>query len=205
MGLDTLILFVLTEAALAMSPGPAVMLAMNNGSHHGLRGVVLGGAGIELGNATWFLFSAAGLTTVLLASSTAFAVIKWVGAAYLVYLGLKLLTAPAHVPSLERDARPTGTLVLQGFITQLANPKAVLFYGALLPQFFDPALPHWPQFLLLGVLTLIIDFASLLFYGWLAWRGARLANGPRLLHWFDRLAGTFLLGAAARLALLSRA
>jgi homoserine/homoserine lactone efflux protein len=196
----TLILFALTELAMAMSPGPAVLLAMSYGSHHGLRGAAVGAAGIELGNATWFVISAAGLTTVLLASSTAFAIIKWAGAAYLVFLGLKLLFARGSVQTTAAEPVPQGALVLHGFITQMGNPKAMIFFGALLPQFIDPNAPYGLQFLVLGVMTLAIDYSALILYGWLADRGTRLASGPKLLRWFDRVAGAFLLGAGARLA-----
>lgn len=200
MDLQILALFVVTEIAMAFTPGPAVLLAMSYGTHHGLRGAAIGGAGIELGNLTWFLFSAAGLTTVLLASSTAFAVIKVLGAAYLVYLGVKMLLSRGPVPTAAGAPVPRRRLLLQGFLTQMGNPKAVIFFGALLPQFFDPAAPHGPQFLVLGVATFIIDYSALLFYGWLAHRGSQLALGRRLLHWFDRAAGAFLVGAGARLA-----
>lgn len=196
----TLILFALTEAALALSPGPAVMLAMTYGSRHGLRGAAVGGAGIELGNLTWFLFSAAGLTTILLASTTAFTIIKWAGAAYLIFLGVKLLLTRGPVQTAAGAPVPEGRLVLQGFLTQMSNPKAIIFYGALLPQFVDPTAPFALQFLVLGVVTLAIDYSSLILYGWLADRSMRLAGGPKLLQWFERVAGAFLLGAGARLA-----
>lgn len=201
MDLHTLVLFALTESAMALSPGPAVLLAMACGSRHGLRGAAVAGAGVEAGNATWFLFSAAGLTTILLASSTAFTVIKWFGAAYLVYLGVKLMRSRGPVLADAGAPVPHGRLMLQGFLTQLGNPKAVIFYGALLPQFVDPARPFALQFLVLGAMTLVIDYASLILYGWLADRGARLAGGPRLLQWFERVAGGLLLGVGARLAM----
>ena len=200
MDLHTLILFALTEAAMALSPGPAVLLAMSYGSRHGIRGAAVGAAGIELGNATWFVFSAAGLTTLLLASSTAFAIIKWAGAAYLLYLGVRLLFSRGHAPDSTTMPVPQGRLVAQGFLTQMSNPKAMIFFGALLPQFIDPAAPFAVQFLVLGVMTLAIDYSALILYGWLADRGARMAGGPKLLRWFDRVAGAFLLGAGARLA-----
>lgn len=73
-----------------------------------------------------------------------------------------------------------------------------------LPQFFDPSAPYGRQFLVLGVITLIIDYCALLVYGWLADRGARLAGGSRLSGWLDRMAGAFLVGAGARLALVAR-
>ena len=95
---------------------------------------------------------------------------------------------------------PQGALVLQGFITQMGNPKAMIFFGALLPQFIDPNAPYALQFLVLGVMTFTIDYSALLFYGWLADRGAKLASGPKLLRWFDRVAGAFLVGAGARMA-----
>ena len=199
MDLHTLILFALTEAAMALSPGPAVLLAMSYGSRHGIRGAAVGAAGIELGNLAWFVFSAAGLTTLLLASSTAFAIIKWAGAAYLLYLGVRLLFSRGHTPSATMPV-PQGRLVAQGFLTQMSNPKAMIFFGALLPQFIDPAAPFALQFLVLGVMTLIIDYTALILYGWLADRGARMASGPKLFRWFDRVAGAFLVGAGAKLA-----
>ncbi len=204
MGLDTLILYILTGMAMSYTPGPAVLLAMSHGSHHGLRGAAVGGAGIEFGNLIWFLFSAAGLTAVLIASTTLFSIIKAFGAAYLVYLGLRLLLS-RRTPAIAATPVPHGKLFAQGFLTQIGNPKAVIFFGALLPQFFDPAQPHWQQFLMLGAITFPIDYSSLLFYGWLAHRGSKLSRGPKLLRWFDRVAGAFLITAGAKLAFVARA
>jgi threonine/homoserine/homoserine lactone efflux protein len=163
----------------------------------------LGAAGLQLGNAAWFLLSALGLTGVLLASSTLFAIIKWVGAAYLMYLGSKLFIARPRPVACGAVSRRS--LALQGFVTQIGNPKAMIFFGALLPQFFDPGVSHAQQFLLFGAVVLCIDYSVLLAYGALAHYGAKLSGTPGVLRWFDRIAGIFLVGAGIRLAAFMRA
>jgi homoserine/homoserine lactone efflux protein len=206
MNLDTLLLFTATELAMALSPGPAVLLVMSQGARGGPRAAALGAAGIEAGNAIWFLLSALGLTALLLASATAFAVVKWFGAVYLVVLGLRLLTSRSAPPELEAEAMPVAAraLVLQGLLTQLANPKAMIFFGALLPQFVDPQGDIALQFAVFFAITVATEYPVLLGYGWLADRGRRLAGGASALRWFDRAAGALLVGAGARMALVAR-
>lgn len=205
MSTDVILLFVLTEFAMALSPGPAVLLIMSQGARHGVRGGAAGALGIELGNTLWFLLSAVGLTALLLASATAFQVVKWVGAAYLVYLGTRLLLSKGSAPIADPDAPPPrGALVMQGFITQMGNPKAMLFFGALLPQFFDPQGDVLLQFSVFALLTIVTEYPVLLMYAWLAHRGRQLAGGATALRWFDRVAGACLIGAGARLAVLTR-
>jgi homoserine/homoserine lactone efflux protein len=203
--LETILLFTLTELAMALSPGPAVLLIMSQGARHGVRGSALGAAGIELGNTLWFLLSALGLTALLLASATAFLVVKWVGALYLLFLGVKLLLSKGGAPAADA-ARPAprGALVMQGFITQMGNPKAMIFFGALLPQFVDPQGDIVLQFTVFGLLTIFTEYPVLLMYGWIAERGRKLAGGEAALKWFDRVAGACLIGAGARLALFTR-
>jgi len=200
MELDTLLLFLATQIAMALSPGPAVLLTMSQASRHGLRGGAVGGAGIVVGTALWFALSALGLTAVLLASPLAFSAVKWGGAAFLVVLGLRLVFS-SDAPA-AREATPVdgGRLFAQGVMTQLANPKAMIFIGALLPQFIDTARDALPQLALLGAITVVNEYLVLLGYAWLADRGARLAGGQRALRWFDRIAGGLLLGAGAKLA-----
>ena len=200
MTLETLLLFLATQIAMALSPGPAVLLTVSHGARHGLRAGALAGAGIVTGTALWVLLSALGLTALLLASPTAFAAVKWFGAAYLVVLGLRMALSRA-APLLRVEAAPAeGRVMLQGVVTQLANPKAMIFFGALLPQFIDPTRDALPQLALLGAITVVNEFVVLLGYAWVADRSARLAHGPGALAWFDRIAGTLLVGAGAKLA-----
>jgi homoserine/homoserine lactone efflux protein len=202
---DVILWFVLTEFAMALSPGPAVLLIMSQGARHGVRGSAAGAVGIELGNTLWFLLSAVGLTALLLASATAFQVVKWVGAAYLLYLGVRLLLSKGEAPVADPGKpAPHGALVMQGFITQMGNPKAMIFFGALLPQFVDPQGDVVLQFSVFALLTIVTEYPVLLMYGWLAHRGRQLAGGANALRWFDRVAGACLIGAGARLAVFTR-
>jgi homoserine/homoserine lactone efflux protein len=206
MDAHTLLLFLLTQVAMAMSPGPAVLMVMSEAARGSWRAGALAGAGIVTGTALWFGLSALGLTAVLLASPLAFEVLKWGGAAFLVVIGVRLLFASGGAADAAPAAGAPGRRrFLQGVMTQLANPKAMIFIGALLPQFLDPTREPLPQFALLGAITVFNEYLVLLGYAWLADRGARLAGGSQLLRWFDRLAGGLLVGAGAKLAVLARA
>lgn len=198
----TLALFLVTQLAMALSPGPAVLLTVTHGARHGVRGGALAAAGIVTGTAVWVVVSTLGLTALLLASPTAFALIKWVGAAYLVMLGARMVLSRGGGALRADGAADARRVALQGVLTQLANPKAMLFFGALLPQFIEPARAAAPQLLVLGALTVVNEFLVLLGYAWIADRGARLAQAPTAFTWFDRVAGALLVGAGAKLALV---
>ena len=143
----------------------------------------------------------------MLASEPLFALIKWAGALYLVFLGIRLIIA-----SFSADSTSVGTsipespakLYRQGLWMQLANPKAILLSTALLPQFINPARAAAPQFIMLGLVSMAVQFPTLLLYGWLAARGGGWLKGSRYGRWLDRLAGTFVVGAGVKLALTKR-
>jgi homoserine/homoserine lactone efflux protein len=193
-----LLLFAATELLLSMTPGPAVLLIVSQGIRRGFRSSSRGAAGILTGNAIYFALSAAGLGALLLASKRVFDVLQIAGAAYLVLIGLKMLIKPGRVEErLNATPGETGSFV-QGMLTQLANPKAIVFFTALLPQFIDPAKPIAMQFLILGVVSIIVELPVLLLYGFAADRGrARYGKHAPL---FERLAGACLIAAGAKLA-----
>jgi threonine/homoserine/homoserine lactone efflux protein len=193
-----LLLFAATEFLLSLTPGPAVLLVVSQGMRRGFRTSTRGAGGILAGNAIYFALSAAGLGALLLASKRVFAVMQIVGAAYLVLLGLKMLVWPAREE--EGDAPKEGGAgpFLQGLITQLANPKAIVFFAALLPQFVDPTRPVAVQFLVLGVISISVELPVLLMYGFAADRGRALYR--RHSRMFERLAGACLIAAGAKLA-----
>jgi homoserine/homoserine lactone efflux protein len=197
--------FTLTTLAMEVSPGPAVLLVMSQGLRHGWRGGASGALGIETVNAFYFLLSALGLSAVLAASEVLFLAVKWAGAAYLVCLGARLLWRPGRGNAAASPPADRRALYLQGVLTHLANPKAVIFFTALLPQFIDPRGDVPLQFAVFGLVTILTEFPVLLLYGWLAERGRRLAAGATALRWFDRAAGTLLIGAGLRLAAHARA
>jgi homoserine/homoserine lactone efflux protein len=199
MSLAHLLLFAMTELLLSLTPGPAVLLVVSQGMRRGARISRRGGAGILAGNAIYFALSAAGLGALLLASKRVFDVLQLAGAAYLVLLGLKMLLLPSRGEESAAVPEAGGTSAfMQGLLTQLANPKAIVFFTALLPQFVDPARPVAMQFLILGVISILVELPVLLLYGYAADRG-RAIYGKHARP-VERLAGACLVAAGARLA-----
>jgi threonine/homoserine/homoserine lactone efflux protein len=156
----------------------------------------------------YFTVSAAGLGAAILASYELFSLIRWLGAAYLIWLGLRAIFggqsafSPASGGSTTLDSNRR--LFVNGFLLQAANPKALVFFAAILPQFVNPSQPIATQFALLGVTSVVVEFFVLLGYGTLAGRASALARQPRFAKAADCIAGTLLLGAAIGLAGIER-
>jgi homoserine/homoserine lactone efflux protein len=180
---DTYGLYVATEAALSLSPGPAVMLVIAYGLAQGARRSVWASLGILSANALYFALSATSLGALLVASRTFFLVVKWCGAAYLVYLGVA--------------GNSPRSIFVSGLTLQLANPKTLVFFAAILPQFVDPRLPVGAQMLWLAAGSVIPEFFILAGYGFAASRAARLVTDVRFARVTERVAGVLVLGAAA--------
>jgi homoserine/homoserine lactone efflux protein len=203
----SLLLFAGTEFVLSLTPGPAVLLVMSQGLRVGAKASFLGALGIIAGNAIYFAVSALGLGALIMTSAVLFYAIKWAGAAYLIYLGVNLIRASRRA----RCQMPSEMTVLrhrwfrQGLLTQLANPKAIVYFTALLPQFIDPQSGPALQLVVLGVTSVLIELPILVAYGVLAHQGGQLLRHRRAARWMDRLAGTFLIGAGVKLALVKRA
>jgi homoserine/homoserine lactone efflux protein len=206
MSATVLLWFMLTEFSLSLSPGPAVLLVISQGINHGARSSVRGSLGILTGSAIYFAISAVGLGAVLIESESVFTAIRWAGAAYLVVLGLRMmLAAKAAKSQSQAELPPPGhRLFVQGLLTQLANPKALIFFTALLPQFIDPTGPVALQCAILGVTSILVEFPVLVGYGWAADRGNKIVKDGRWSRWLDRLAGAFLISIGLRLALERR-
>lgn len=144
----------------------------------------------------YFALSATSVAALIVASHELFTALKWAGAVYLVWLGLRMLMSPA---SARVDvAVGVGRSFMRGFIVQAGNPKALVFFVALLPQFIDPRAPVAEQVLVLGVSSIVIEFGVLALYVWSAVRARRLA-GARLSASLERTGGACLVLAGARL------
>jgi homoserine/homoserine lactone efflux protein len=203
---ETYWLYVATEAALSLSPGPAVMLVIAYGLSHGARRSVWASLGILSANTLYFALSATSLGALLVASQTFFFVVKWCGAAYLVYLGLAALLgqrSPITVSKGSAHGTSPGAIYLSGLTLQLANPKTLVFFVAILPQFVDPRLPIGAQMLWLAAGSVIPELFILAGYGFAASRAARLATDPRFARLTDRVAGVLVLAAAAMVLSIS--
>jgi homoserine/homoserine lactone efflux protein len=201
MTLQTWLLFCLTEAVLCFIPGPAVLFVLATALRRGFPSASFAAAGILAGNILYFALSATGIAAVILASHALFSAMKWAGAAYLVWLGLRMLLARSAgrgtLPA--SPAEKAGRVFTRAFIVQAANPKALVFFIALLPQFINPAASVPEQILVLGISSVVIEFTILSLYGALA-AHARAMTGTRFSGLLERLGGAFLIAAGARLA-----
>ncbi|MEN4920785.1 LysE family translocator [Achromobacter spanius] len=208
MTLATLLLFILASAVTIITPGPTVLLAMSNGSRHGVRAACWGMGGAVLADLILIGAVACGLGVVLAASEIAFQIVKWAGAAYLAWLGWKLLRSDAALamPSAQAGAeRPAGlALGLRSFVVALTNPKALLFMSAFLPQFINPAAPLPTQYAILALVMALMNVAVMLAYAAL---GAQMVRAFRAggLRWLNRVCGGLMIGLAGTLALYRRA
>src|SRR5271155_5406650 len=194
------------ETALSLSPGPAVFYVVSQGVRGAMRCTLPAAAGILTANGIYFALSATSLGAIIAASAEFFTVAKWVGAAYLIYLGVKALLSANSMHSValgqERAADGGGLrgVYLGALTLQMANPKALLFFLALLPQFIDPAIPVVPQMLILAATSMVPEFCILTGYGWLAHRAAHSAAKfgvtGNVNRWLARIEGAGLLGCA---------
>jgi homoserine/homoserine lactone efflux protein len=201
-----LVAYIGTIVILALTPGPSVMLGSAHGMRYGAKGTLPTIAGDLSANTLQMLAAAVGLGAIITNSASAFTVIKWAGVGYLAWIGINHLRhAKDDIARENGDAicRPWSRYA-QGFVTSASNPKAIVFFAALFPQFVDPsasAAPVAMQFLLLGLVFIIIDGSSVFLYAataghlstWLSKKG-RIATQRRIT-------GVVLLGAAGLLSL----
>jgi threonine/homoserine/homoserine lactone efflux protein len=209
-GIEHLGWFVLAGWLLNLTPGPDVLFIVTNALRSGARAGVVAALGITAGCFVHIFAAALGVSALLAASATAFTVLKWAGALYLVYVGLQLLLskAPSVISSAVAvgETRTSGLkdIFIRGFWTNALNPKVALFFLAFVPQFIAPDAPHKAlAFGLLGVLftvnALPVNFGYAVLGGWAA---RRLTLVQRGMHWLERVAGIMFVGFGLRLALM---
>ena len=204
-----LLLFIATGWLLNLTPGPDVLYIVTNSLRSGTKAGLVAGLGITAGGFVHIFAAALGVSALLSTSATAFATLKWIGAAYLLWVGAKLLlarapraTAEMIAPAQARPATGLAGVFLGGFWTNVLNPKVAIFFLAFVPQFIAPDAPDkaW-TFVLLGILfklnSLPFNCGWALAAGWMAHCGAV----QRGLHWLDRLAGVMFAGFGIKLAL----
>lgn len=201
MTIETWLLYVATALALMSTPGPSQLLMLSNSSAHGFRRSLATAGGDLTANMLQMLAAGLGLAVVIAASATALTAIKWVGVIYLIWLGARMiLRAKPLNPGVagSRTSVSLKALWMQGFITSAANPKAVVFFAALFPQFISAEAAFWPQFLILSITYLTLDGLFLSAYGLAAsWLAARVKGHAKV--WIDRIGGGFMIGAAVLL------
>lgn len=216
MDLNTLALFALTEFLLSLTPGPAVLLVVGLSMRQGFRIGFMATLGILSTNAIFFTLSALGIGALIVASSTLFTIVKWVGAAYLVYLGVGMIApfakriwkersagegldldeAKARAPKVQQTAIKS---FWQGFALQASNPKNIAFFVAILPQFISPDGNIALQLVILGVVSVLLELPILVFYGFASAFSARLMK-KRVVEWIEAVGGGILIALGAALA-----
>ncbi|MCA0324433.1 MAG: LysE family transporter [Proteobacteria bacterium] len=202
---------------IALSPGSGAVLSMSHGLAYGVRASSATIAGLQIGLALILLVAGAGVGAVLIASATAFTVVKFVGAAYLIWLGWRQWRAPvaaaermvdaAAAPAVPAAPRPPSVRerVLLGLFTNVTNPKGIVFMVAVLPQFIDPKRPLALQLAILLVTTIATDVVVMHGYAFLASRAQRWLSTARARRRQNRVFGGVLMAMGASLFMVKRA
>jgi len=187
-----LLLFTVGELLFSLSPGPTVAMVTAYGFRSGWRTALLANGGVQLGNAIWYLLFAAGLGALVTGWSDALRTFRYASAAYLLWLGASALWHSRHPHAAAKRPELRHGPFVQALLTQIGNPKAMLFFGAFLPPFIDTGAPLLPQYAVLFVVTMLGEGLVLGGYGWLAARSGRLAAAHHDL-WRERLSGAMML------------
>lgn len=220
MTLATLLVFALVALVAIATPGPTVLLALANGARYGVRRALPGMLGAVTSDFVLVGAVALGLGALLAASEFWFSVVKWLGAAYLAWLGWRLLrsqggldlvsaggdpntAAAAATPRSISAAATPRSIFLRSLVVAVTNPKGYLFCSALLPQFINASAPQWPQYAAIAVVFASLDAVVMLAYALIGARAARLLH-RRAVRWLDRCCGGALLALAGSLALYRR-
>src|SRR5664279_808235 len=201
MSLHLYLAFVAACIALALLPGPMVTLMISNGLRYGTRAALTNILGVQAGLAIVIGVVAVGLTSLMATMGYWFDWVRFAGAAYLVWLGVKLIRVPAEVINADAPAPlPRGGFFLQGFFVLLSNPKVLVFFGAFIPQFMDLSKDHVSQVALLGITFMITGAITDSIYALLAGR-ARLFFSARRTRLLSRVSGGLMIGGGIWLAL----
>jgi threonine/homoserine/homoserine lactone efflux protein len=205
----TILAFALVAFIGIATPGPTVLLALTNGSRYGVKRATAGMVGAVLSDFVLIGAVALGLGALLAASEFWFSVVKWLGAAYLAFLGVTLLRSHGMLDISSQAPQGAGggtsrSIFMKSFLVAVTNPKGYLFFSAFLPQFIDPALPQAPQYAVLALVFASIDFVVMLAYALLGSQAVRFLKRSGTI-WLDRVCGGALLALAGSLALYRRA
>jgi len=214
---STLGLFILTETLLSLTPGPAVLLVLGLSVRHGFKIGFGATLGILATNAVFFTLAALGLGAAIIASHTLFTLIKWVGAVYLIYLGIQMIVplikrytlnkkqdeqvinideAVRKVKNGRQDFRRS---FWKGFVLQGSNPKNIVFFVAILPQFINAEAHVASQLLILGIVSVLLELPILASYGFASSKSAAIMK-ERLIEWIEGIAGGLLVTMGILLA-----
>ena len=196
MSIEVWAAFVAASTILLIIPGPTVLLVVSYALGQGWRAAFPMAVGVALGDFTAMTLSMLGVGALLAASAGLFTALKWFGAAYLIWLGVKLWRAGGTLDAEPRTDRASAARMLgHAWLVTALNPKSITFFVAFLPQFLDPASSLLTQMLVFEATFLALAFTNALGYAIVASRARRLAGNPTAIAWFNRTGGTLLIGA----------
>ncbi|MDO6746082.1 LysE family translocator [Gilvimarinus sp. 1_MG-2023] len=197
-------IFLVTTVMLILVPGPAAITVAAQGASYSSRQACWGVLGVASADVLFFALSATGIASLLLASNFMFSVIKWFGVVYLLYLGISALFSQSGVIklSVERKESSRKKIFSQGLVVQLANPKALMYFTALLPQFIDPSKPVLFQILLMGASCLLADIIVYSVFGRLGDRIAKQKLKSWVITFINKATGVTLISTGIRMASL---
>ena len=206
MSLEVWIPFALASTLILIIPGPTIILVISQTVAHGRRSVVPLVAGVFLGDFTAMTLSLLGLGAVLSASAALFNIFKWIGAIYLVYLGIKLWRLDPKNNSIKYNAKNSSarSLLKSSFFVTALNPKSIAFFVAFLPQFIDPLKPAFFQLTLLGGTFLLLATINAALYAFFAGQLSEHMRKRNIRKLFNRCGGSALIGAGIFAAAMKR-
>ncbi len=193
--------YLLTTSILSLSPGSGAINTMSTGISHGYRGAVASIAGLQVGLSLHIVLVGVGLGALFSQSVLAFEILKWAGAAYLVWLGIQQWRSSGAIDlGAVAKAMPRRKLFRRAVLVNLTNPKSIIFLAALFPQFIIPHQPQAMQYLVLGVTTVVVDIIVMIGYATLATRIAVWIKGPHQMKLLNRTFGGLFMAVGALLA-----
>ncbi len=206
MSFETWLAFVAASAVLLVIPGPTILLVISYGLGQGWRAALPSAVGVALGDFTAMTLSMLGIGVLLAASATLFTTLKFVGAAYLIWLGFKLWRAGGSLGAQPRsDTSSSLKMVGHAWLITALNPKSITFFVAFLPQFIDQRADFWTQMLIFETTFLALAFANALTYGLIASRARKLVSNERAIGVFNKVGGGLLIGAGVATATMRAA
>ncbi|GAB4351913.1 MAG: homoserine/homoserine lactone efflux protein [Gammaproteobacteria bacterium] len=201
MAVETWLTLLVAAMVISLSPGAGAVTSMSYGLTHGVRNAFSAIAGLQLGLLAQTVVVGVGLGSLIAASVTLFALVKWIGVAYLIYLGIQKWRDggrldPGQVPIAFSHRRA----FVESMLVNLTNPKALVFLVALMPQFIDPGRPQQPQIAIIAATLVAVDIVVMVGYSALAARLRPLLKSERAIRLQNRLTGTVLIGAGVLLS-----
>ncbi|MDP3899151.1 MAG: LysE family translocator [Mesorhizobium sp.] len=201
MSFETWFAFAAASSILLVIPGPTVLLVVSYALGQGWRTALPMAAGVALGDFTAMTLSMLGIGALLAASATVFTALKWIGAAYLIWLGIKLFRAGGALDAAPRtDAASAAKMLGHAWLVTALNPKSITFFVAFLPQFLDRHADFWTQMIVFEATFLVLAFTNAFGYALVASRARAIVRNPRAVRIFNRTGGTLLIGAGVATA-----